>query len=271
MKLVGAMTYAKQGAEALDYLPCRYGRSKLQFRGPVRPVPRDYVCFIGGSETFGRFVARPYPALVEDMTGMPCLNLGSANAGLDSFLQDATVISLARGARMVVLQLMGPQYLSNRFYTVHPRRNDRFIKANAPLRRLYPSVDFTEFSFVGHLLNRLQHVSRHKFRQVQAELQATWAERMRLALRLYGRPVLLLWMEEGQAMTRLLDRDMLARLERDGVELLRIGSDQWVSQQGVRDMVFGAAQARAATVSPSSAYHRLVAQRLTPFVLNGLA
>ncbi len=270
MKLVGAMIYAKREVEDLDYLPCQYGRSKLQFRGPLRPLPRDYVCFIGGSETFGKFVARPYPALVEDMTGLPCLNLGSASAGIDSFIQDATVISMARNARLVVLQLMGPQYLSNRFYAVHPRHNDRFIKANAPLRQLYPSVDFTEFTFVGHLLNRLQHVSRRKFREVRAELQATWLDRMALALQLFARPVLLLWLEEGQQAPRILNRSMLSRLQGGKVELVRIETDSWVSKQGNKGMIFGAAQARAATVSPSSAYHRLVAQQLTPFVLNGL-
>ena len=137
MKAVGAMLYEHPGGDTLDYLLCHYGHSKLAFRGPPRPLPRDYVCFVGGTETFGKFVSRPFPALVEDMTGLTSLNLGSANAGLDSFVQDPTVIAMARQARLVVLQLMGPQYLSNRFYTVHPRRNDRFLKANAPLRRLY--------------------------------------------------------------------------------------------------------------------------------------
>lgn len=34
------MTYDALGAGALDYLPCRYGTSKLLFRGPRRPVKK---------------------------------------------------------------------------------------------------------------------------------------------------------------------------------------------------------------------------------------
>ncbi|WP_323780311.1 DUF6473 family protein [Thalassovita sp.] len=252
----------------LDYAPCHYGRSKLQFRGPERPVLRDYIAFVGSTETYGKFVARPFPALVEGMTGTACLNLGSANAGLDSFIQDPTVISLARNAQMVVLQVMGPQFMSNRFYSVHPRRNDRFIKANVPLKQLYPSIDFTEFAFVGHLIRRLKKASPRKFQVLRQGLQENWTQRMNMVLQLFARPVLLLWLDDaGLNPADLLDRPLLSPLETDRVKLLRIGPDHWVSAQGLDGMVFDRGEAPAAHNSLSSAYHRLIAQTLTPFVL----
>ena len=60
------MAYEFAGDSALDYFPCRYGQSKLLFRGPRRRFDGPYAAAIGGTETYGKFVADPYPALVRD-------------------------------------------------------------------------------------------------------------------------------------------------------------------------------------------------------------
>ncbi len=54
------MTYMKLGQAALDYYPCRYGASKLLFRGPRRRLQGDYVAFLGGTETYGKFIETPF-------------------------------------------------------------------------------------------------------------------------------------------------------------------------------------------------------------------
>ena len=59
------MSFAFPGETSLDYLPCRYGRSKLLFRGPRRDLTAPYAAVLGGGETYGKYVARPFPALVE--------------------------------------------------------------------------------------------------------------------------------------------------------------------------------------------------------------
>ncbi|MDC1223540.1 DUF6473 family protein [Ascidiaceihabitans sp.] len=46
------MTYDVLGAGNLDYLPCRYGTSKLLFRGPRRPLKEPYIAFLSGTETY---------------------------------------------------------------------------------------------------------------------------------------------------------------------------------------------------------------------------
>ena len=50
------MTFAMTAPGALDYFPCRYGRSRVLFRGPRRPLDVPYVAFLGGTETYGRFL-----------------------------------------------------------------------------------------------------------------------------------------------------------------------------------------------------------------------
>ena len=47
------MTYDAAGPAPLDYLPCRYGTSKLMFRGPRRRLEAPYIAFLGGPETYG--------------------------------------------------------------------------------------------------------------------------------------------------------------------------------------------------------------------------
>jgi predicted Zn-dependent protease len=66
------------------------------------------------------------------------------NAGLDAFLHAPQVLALAGAARVTVVQAMGAQALSNRYYRVHPRRNDRFLGPSPALSALFREVDFTE-------------------------------------------------------------------------------------------------------------------------------
>jgi hypothetical protein len=177
-------------------MPCRYGVSKLSFRGPRRRVNSDYVAVLGGTETYGRFVERPYPMLVEAATGLRMVNLGYPNAGVDMFLNDRAVMQLCAGAGATVIQLLGAQNLTNGFYSVHPRRNDRFLAATPRLKRLFGDVDFTEFHFTRHLLAALQESSPDRFAAVVAGLQAAWMQRMEQLLRVAGGQRVLLWIGE---------------------------------------------------------------------------
>lgn len=176
---------------------CTYGISRVPFRGPVRPTNGRFVAFLGGSETFAKYVPKPFPDLVETAIGEVCINLGCQSAGPDVFLNDTAVQSLCHDAALTVIQVMGAAHLSNRFYKVHPRRNDRFIAPSAALKALYPEVDFTDFAFVGHLLRKLHDVDADRFAQVRMVLEATWLRRMRALIGKARGPVLLLWFGTG--------------------------------------------------------------------------
>ncbi len=227
------MSYQHTAKQPLDYHSCRYGASKLLFRGPRRQLRGDYIAVLGGSETYGKYMAAPYPALLETALGQPVVNLGYANAGADVFVNDISVMDICRNARACVIQITGAHNVSNRFYTVHPRRNDRFLRASSLLKTIYPEIDFTEFNFTRHLLATLQGVAPDKFALVRQELREAWIARMRAILGKIGPRVVLVWMSRqtpdapGGDILRddplFVDRDMLDGLRplvRDIVEII---------------------------------------------------
>jgi len=190
------MTFDYLGESALDYDPCHYGSSKLIFRGPQRSLKGGYCAVIGGTETFGRFVEEPFPALLEAISGRKIVNLGCMHAGPDVFANDPSVMDICVQADVTIVQLMGAQNMSNRFYSVHPRRNDRFLKATKLLRSIYKEVDFTEIHFTGHLLSTLEKASADRFKMVREELQKQWVSEMKALLDKISGKVVLLWLSD---------------------------------------------------------------------------
>ena len=178
---------------ALRLNPCSYGVSQLTFRGPQRQTDGRFVLFLGGSDTFGRYVPEPFSHLIEFETGETCVNLGCQAAGPDVYLKDSTIQALCQDASVTVIQVIGATNLTNAYYKVHPRRNDRFIAPTKLLTELYSEVDFTEFSFTGHLISRLRALDEARFELVRCCLQATWKTRMEALISQISGPVLLLW------------------------------------------------------------------------------
>ena len=190
------MAYEHLGEAALEYYPCRYGHSKLLFRGPRKKLDGAYISVIGGTETYGKYVDTPFPAMLERWLEIPVANLGCVNAGNDAFVNDASVLEICQNSAATIVQVTGAQNMSNRFYSVHPRRNDRFVKASNALTTIYRDVDFTEYHFTRYLLTDLKKKSPGKFELVRQELQAAWIGRMKTLLSRIGGTVLLLWMAD---------------------------------------------------------------------------
>ncbi len=264
------MSYESTGAAALGGPTCRYGVSRLLVRGPRRELDRPYLAFLGGAETFGRFVEAPFPALVEESLGRVCVNLGCVNAGLDAFIHDPEAMRIAQGAEMVVIQLPGAQNLSNRFYRVHPRRNDRFLGASQILTAIYPEVDFTEFHFTRHLLGALRGVSEERFALVRSELEQAWLARMRLKIRAIGRPICLLWLRYCEGMDSdlgpeplFVSAEAVALLRRDVAELVEVEVMAAGMAGEIGDMSAIAASAPAAAHLAGPSAHREIAARLS--------
>jgi hypothetical protein len=254
------MAYEKMAHEALEYYPCRYGTSKTLFRGPKRRLDVPFIAMLGGSECYGRFVRRPFPDLVEASIGIPCVNLGQMNGGVDVFAGDNAVATLSRDALVTVVQILPAHNLSNRFYHVHPRRNDRFLKPTALMETLFQEVDFGEFHFTRHMLVTLKAVSPDKFRMIMQELKAAWTARMRLLLsRMPGRKVLLWLPDESD---RAADREL-------GAEPLFISASMVEDLRPLVDTIvtYHAAQTRARAGTTGMVVSELelpVAQELLP-------
>ena len=205
-----------------------------------------YISFLGGTEVFGRFVERPFPQGAENQVGVACINLGSINAGVDAFLHDSSLLDIATAGDLTILQVMGAQNLTNSFYKVHPRRNDRFLRAYESLTHLYPEVDFTDYHFNKHLLTSLRKISEDRFARVCSDLQETWLTRMgRLITALEGR-VVLLWLRYDMGATEtlgpsptLIKPEMVEALRGRVLDVIELDVSTAGQAQDVPGMVFG--------------------------------
>lgn len=262
------MSYEMPGAYGPEELTCRYGDSKLLFRGPKRSLADPYVACIGGTETFGKFVPDPFPSILQRRLRQNCVNLGSNNCGLDAILSDQTMLRIADQASVCVLQLLPPQNLSNRFFKVHPRRNDRFVEASAKLIALYPEVDFTEIHFTGHLMRRLREISAERFHDVCYELEQAWLGRMRMLLQRMKTGTLLLWLDmpaqegERDPVWEIITHSLVDGLSDVAQGILRVPVAQARYSDELDDMVFGTMQQPAAERMLGPATHRIIADRL---------
>lgn len=277
------MAFENPGAGALDYFPCSYGTSGLTFRGPQARLEEPYVAVLGGTASHGRFVQYPFSSLLADQLGCTVVNLGIQNGGLDAYLNDETVLEILRRAAVVVIQVPGAQNHSNRFYSVHSRRNDRFLAGSSALRALYPRVDFTEFSFTRHLLAALITEDADRFSLVRQELRTVWQERMSALLSRLPPNVLLLRLRhyaatpgtvhpELEAEPLFVDNRLIARVRIKGAELFELAASQSALDQGIGEMFLNATEMAQAALLPNPAFHREICETLAPVIekrLNG--
>jgi hypothetical protein len=267
------------GQPALDYFPCRYGASRLLFRGPRRRLQGDYIAFLGGAETYGKFIETPFPALIEHEIGVRSVNLGCVNAGVDVYGSDRTLIDICGKARVTVIQIVGAQNMSNRFYAVHPRRNDRFLRASSSLQKIYDDVDFTDFNFVRHMLQALAERSPDRFALVREELKEAWVGRMHGLIRQIDGEVVLLWLADHPPPTGdeglkdndplFVDRAMIHSLSGVVSHIAEVVANPAEIADGLDEMVFSDLERPAAAAMTGPVVHRRAASCLAP-VLAGL-
>lgn len=267
------MTYDVLGPGALDYLPCRYGASRLLFRGPKRNLKEPYHAFIGGTETYGKFIERPFPALVEEALGVPCVNFGQPNAGVDAFSHDPFVLDATAQADVTVVQVLGAQNMTNRFYAVHPRRNDRFVSTSALLRTIYKEVDFADFHYTKHMLSRLLMTCPIRFAVVRQELQDAWLARMCLILsRIRGKSILLWFAAHpcAQAMEEdelgpdpvFITQEMIDEVRRQATDWVEVVASPEAMEQGTHGMVFAPMEKMIAAETLGPMAHMAAAEKL---------
>jgi hypothetical protein len=234
-----------------------------------------YVAMLGGSQTFGKYVERPYPQMVEQALGQPVVNLGGLNAGPDFYLSDPGTLEIAANARVAVVQITGAEALSNPFYTVHSRRNDRFVAASPALQALFPGVDLTEIHFTRHLLQVLERKDAGAFAELVAGLKTAWLARMRVLLRHLPSSRILLWLADDPpplAADRLdpappfIDRALLEALRSEVSDLVIATPSARARAMAPFDRIYPDTEAAQAACLPGAAAHAEIASRLAPRV-----
>lgn len=267
------MTYEDTGPQALDYFPCRYGQSKLLFRGPRRRLHGDYSVFLGGIETYGKFIETPFSTQVEHDTGLKSVNLGCVNAGVDAYLTDKSLVEICNNAKVTVIQLMGAQNMSNRFYAVHPRRNDRFLRPSKLMQTIFAEVDFADVNFTRHLLFTLSEGAPSKFSMVEQELKDAWVGRMTTLIKEINGPVILLWLAdhapgenpglgEGNAEPLFVEREMLEQIRPLVSDIVEIVAEPDEIEEGMNEMVYAPLEQAAAEELLGPVVHRRAAAAL---------
>jgi len=261
------------GPGGLDYLPCRYGTSKILFRGPKRAMDAPFVAFFGGTTTYGKFIQTPFPAIIEDTLQMPCINFGCLNGGIDVYANDPILREAAVNAAVTVIQVTSPRNMSNRFYKVHPRRNDRFVEASELLRAIYREVDFAEFNFTNHMLKRLEVVSPDRFKCVVEELRAAWSARMRLVLSQIPGKTVLLWAsdhapqqecEDIDADPAFVTKEMIGAISPEVTEFVQVVASDEASSAGTEGMIFAEMDEPAAQAMLGPIVHTEIKSALLP-------
>ncbi len=164
--------------------------------------------------------------------------------------------------------------MTNRFYAVHPRRNDRFLRASTLMKSLFPEVDFTEFHFTRHMLSKLKLRSPEKFQLVEAELKAAWVARMQQLLgKLSGRKVLI-WLSDygpgpagsdtlgGEPL--LIDAQMVAEVAKGANAIVRVDPSPAARSAGTEGMRFGELEEMVAANMPCPQVHAEIAAAAGP-------
>jgi len=171
----------------------RFGRSRQIFRG-IRPDMRNpYIAFIGGSEPFGKYVRVPFPKRVQQKLHETCVNWGTPGAGPGFFLKDPVLLEACCNARVCVIQAMDPIALSNRMYSVFPRRNLRLRNVSGTLRLLFPTIHFDDYKYVPAMIRKLVATDPEAYKVVLVEQKSAWIARTMELLEAIETPKILLW------------------------------------------------------------------------------
>ncbi|MGI9389391.1 MAG: DUF6473 family protein [Boseongicola sp.] len=256
----------------INYQTWRHGASRIAFRGPAQRLDEPYTAIVGGSETFGKFVSCPFAELLQAEIGTPVVNLGVMHAGLSLVVNDPAILEIASNAQLTVVQVLGATNMSNRFYSVHPRRNDRFVSVSRRMHDLFPDVDFADINFTGHLLAALEEERHPAFDEFVDELKTAWVERMRTILGSIRGDRLLLWMSERRPEEpssarfgvdpMFVDRDMLEALSPCIGGIVEVVANQRAREEGLRGKLYRSSEEQAAAAMPGPSFHEQTAAAL---------
>ena len=224
---------------------------------------------VGGDETYGRFVERPFAAILEEKLDRRCLNLGSLFCGVEALCSDAGLFKLLNRAELCVLQAPGILSQTNHFYRVHPRRNDRVLTPTSGLIDLYPEVDFTDVHFVHHMMSRLHSHQDARFEIVVDELRRNWVRQISGLLHRLEVPVILLGLRvvhhkdrDHQKERTVVTPEMFEALRPLCADLIEVSTAVSGQSDALEDMLFGTLQQPMAEHMIGPAAHKTIADAL---------
>lgn len=180
----------------IEYNAYRFGRSRQRFRGPKPDLSGPYISFIGGSETYGKFVQDPFPSILQNSLDYTCANWGTPGAGPSFFLKDPVVLEACSNSKICVVSVMGAVAMSNRLYSVFKRRNSRVRATSAGLKAMFPNLKLGDYRFAHNMLRHMYRDNPLNFKVLEIELKEAWIARMRELLDEIETTRVLFWISE---------------------------------------------------------------------------
>lgn len=175
--------YSKRDHEIVDYAFYRFPLlPSVGFRGPpLAPAVLEsggYCTVIGAAQSLGVYAPTPYPALVGERLGLPCLNLATGGGTAGFFASQPALIDLANKGRFVILQVM----------TARTEGNSRGepVGINFMRDRKTGTTEITE-AFWLRLLNE----ERDIVPGLITESRASWRDSYRALIRQISVPIIL--------------------------------------------------------------------------------
>lgn len=254
------MSFERWGQSSLDLAPVSYGSGRVFFRGP-KPHGTGYYAFLGGSDTEARFAPAPFPTLVGTALNAEVMNLGVRGAGPDVFLNLPEVAGAMAKARAVIIDLPLVSNLTNRFYRVHPLRNDRVLTGSDALRALVPDTDLVEVCFTQHMLQAIDKSSPVAARAVHAALRAKWQDQMRRLVASIRVPCVLVHHGTGRVP---VTPPMIEGLRGQVAAVVEAPVTDEARAEGAKFLVAGAAAPPGLAQALSARAHGDLAQALIP-------
>ena len=180
--------YQELDAPHFDYqMQAIDGIAEHTFRGPIPDLSQPYIACIGGAQTMGRFVHRPFPDQLAEHLELPCLNLGLGGAGPRSALVPE-VLGLLQRARLVVVQMFSGRSASNALFD------------NSKGGRNYGRCVRTEawISFEDFFANIIARQDRALIERTVQETREDYAFYLKALGEVIGAPTVLLWLSQRE-------------------------------------------------------------------------
>jgi hypothetical protein len=235
------------------------------FRGPLDRGP-DAIAWLGAAQTFGRYVADPFPAIVGNRLALGTMNLGGAGTTPEYFLRQPILLDEVNRCPVAVIQVMSARGIDNSLFRSTEGRVDG-VRSDTGM----PTESL-------HLINDLlaQGKSNEAHRLVR-ETQNAWVQKMGMLFEAVRCRTILLYISFREPPPEFIVND----------EMVKKGFPQLISLKMVRDITPLADQfvsvvsragipqvirdedgkiARTNEYYPSPEMHRLAADELTPVV-----
>lgn len=222
--------YQRDDIDIVDYQLWPFGDQVA--RGPQPDRTQPYFAAIGAAQVFGRFVDKPFPALLAEQTGLPALNLGMSGAGPSFFLQRDEMIEAANRATFVIVQLMSGRSVSNSHVALGANQGVMRLRSDPGAPNRYAEQVYQDL---------LDTLSPAELAAMRVENRNVYVEEMRALLERIERPkILLYWSRRSAEYAEALDglgaywADFPHFVNREVIDALVPYADRYVEVVGNR-------------------------------------